>query len=92
MAASQETLFEAFSIRTAGTHVMAVGGSVTRSGSLMVILKAVTSSLMTRVLLSRIMVALRALRNRYEKSVLVAKSPIPIDTSTFCPLTWNGVL
>ena len=88
----RETVFEAFPIRTAGTHVMAVGDYVTRSVGLMFILKAVPSSPLTRILISSIMVALRALRNGYEKSVLVAKYPIPIDTSTCHLLTRNGVL
>ena len=92
MDAIWETVFEAFPIRESGTHVMAVGDSVTRSVGLMFILKAVPSSPLTRMILSSIMVALRALRNGYENSVLVANDPIPIDTSTFCPLTQNGVL
>ena len=58
----------------------------------MVILKAVPRSLLTRVLLSSIMVALRDLRNGYDNSFLVAKYPIPIDTSTCHLLTRNGVL
>ena len=92
MDAIWETVFEAFPIRESGTHVMAVGDYVTRSVGLMFILKAVPSSPLTRILLSSIMVALRALRYGYENSVLVAKYPISIDTSTFFPLTRNGVL
>ena len=64
MAASRETVFGEISIRTTGTPVVAVGDSVTSSGGLMIILKSVLSSLLTRVLLLSMMVALRDFRNR----------------------------
>ena len=64
MAASQETVFGGIYIRTTGTPVVVVGASVTSSGGLMIILKAVLSSLLTRVLLFSMIVALRDFRNR----------------------------
>ena len=61
MAASRVTVFGELDIRISGTPIVSVGAYITRSGGLILILKAFSIILLTRVLLSGIMVALRAL-------------------------------